>query len=78
MEINNSRYDSRTYTCVLCVCFEAALEQRTGDVFVLFVERVHCLHNALKCNFYFSAYKTELELKLRENLAQILCNVSKI
>ena len=47
-----SRYDSRTGTCVLkdcCVCFEEAQEQRTGDVFVLFVERVHCLHNALKC-----------------------------
>ena len=49
IEINNSRYDSRTYTCVLYVCFEAALEQRTGVVFVLFVEQVHCLHNALKC-----------------------------
>ena len=55
MEINNSRYDSRTCTCVgvssriVCVCFEAAQEQRTGDVFVLFVEQVHCLHNALKC-----------------------------
>ena len=47
MEINNSRYDSQTYTCVPCVCFEAALEQ-SGDVFVLFVEQVHHLHNALK------------------------------
>ena len=28
--------------------------------------------------FYFSAYKTELELKLLENLAQILGKVSKI
>ena len=28
--------------------------------------------------FYFSAYKTELELKLLENLAQILDKVSKI
>ena len=30
-----------------CV-FEAAQEQRTGDVYVLFVEQVHCLHNVLK------------------------------
>ena len=28
--------------------------------------------------FYFSAYKIELELKLLENLTQILCKVSKI
>ena len=28
--------------------------------------------------FYFSAYKTELELKLLENLVQILGKVSKI
>ena len=59
------------------MCFEAVLEQRTGDVFVLFVEQVHRLHNALSV-FYFSAYKTELELKLLENLVQILGKVSKI
>ena len=40
-------------------------------IFVLFVKRVHCLQLSV---FYFSAYKTELELKLklRENLVQIL------
>ena len=59
------------------MCFEVALEQRTGDVFVLFVEQVHHLHNAQSV-FYFSAYKTELELKLLENLMQILGKVSKI
>ena len=56
---------------IVCVCFEAAQEQRTGDVFVLFVERVHCLRNGIS-KFHFSVYKTELELKLLENLAQIL------
>ena len=59
------------------MCFEAALEQRTEDVFLLFVEQVHHLHNALSV-FYFSAYKTELELKLLENLVQILGKVSRI
>ena len=59
---------------IVCVCFEAAQEQRTGDVFVLFVERVKCLHNVTMCLsvFYFSACKPELELKLREILVQIL------
>ena len=49
MEINNSRCDSRTCMCAPCVCFEAAQEQKTGDVFVLCVEQVQCLHNPLKC-----------------------------
>ena len=59
---------------IVCLWFEVAQEQRTGDVFVLFVERVKCLHNVTMCLsvFYFSACKTELELKLREILAQIL------
>ena len=53
------------------VYFEAAQELRTGDVFVLlwneFTVSIMCLSV-----FYFSTFKTELELKLLENLAQIL------
>ena len=75
MEMKNSRYDSRTGTCVLknCLCvFSKRLKSRELEMFLF------CLWNEFTVSimrltvFYFSAYKTELELKLLENLVQIL------
>ena len=52
------------------VYFEAAQELRTGDVFVLLWNEftVSIMRSSV---FYFSPYKTELKLKLLENLVQI-------
>ena len=48
-----------TNTHIVCMYFEAVQEQRTGDVFVLFVEQVHCLHNTrtLKARPHLSIFK---------------------
>ena len=56
----------------LLVCFEAAQEQMELAILLF------CLRNEFTVSimclsvFYFSTFKTELELKLLENLAQIL------
>ena len=62
---------ARVSSRIVCVCFEGAQEQRTGEV-------LFCLWNEFTVSvmclsiFYFPAYKTEPELKLLENRAQIL------
>ena len=77
MEINNSGYDlrtiSRTCTCVLKNCLRVKQHKSRELEMFLF-----CLWNKFTVSimrlsvFFFSAYKTELELKLLENFAQIL------
>ena len=74
MEMNNSRYDSRTCTCFLKNYLRVILKQRKSRELEMFM---FCLWNEftvfIMClSIFFSAYKTELELKLLENLAQIL------
>ena len=74
MEMNNSRYDSQTCTCPeeLFACVLKQHKSRELEMFLF------CLWNEFTVSimclsvFYFSVYKTELELKLLENLAQIL------
>ena len=69
-----SRYNSRTGTCPqeLFACGLKQPESRELEMFLF------CLWNKFTVSImclsvlYFSAYKTELELKLCENLAQIL------
>ena len=66
MEINNSRYDSQfhEHTCVSFVCVSKRRQSRELEMFLF------CLWNEFIVSimrlsvFYFSAYKTELELKL--------------
>ena len=71
MEMNNSRYNSRTCTCPQ----ECVLKRRKSIELEMFL---FCLWNKFTVSimrlsvFYFSAYKTELKLKLLENLGQIL------
>ena len=67
MEMNNSRYDSRTCTCVLKGRKSRELEMFLFCLWNKFAVSIMCLSI-----FYFSAYKTELELKLLENRVQIL------
>ena len=70
----NSRYDSQTHVCPqeLFACVLKRRKSRELEMFLL------CLWNEFTFSimrssvFYFSAYKTERELKLLENLGQVL------
>ena len=78
--MNNSRDNSRTGKCPqeFFVCVLKRHKSRELEMFLL------CLWNKFTVSvvrlsvFYFSAYKTELELKLLEDIVQILGKVSKI
>ena len=67
MEMNNSRYDSRTGTCVLKNCLSVFSSGTRAENWRCF--SFICGTSSVSI---FSAYKTELELKLVENLVQIL------
>ena len=56
----------------LCACVLKQRKSRELEMFLFCLWNKLCVSIMRLSVFYFSAYKTELELKLLENLAQIL------